>query len=138
MGFRPKRTKYRLLFDDDPELDGLEVTARSAELGVFLDLMGLARKDIEQMGAEEVERLLVRFGELLVDWNVDDPDTGERLPANLTGLRTLEFPLVLSMVNAWVTVLSGAPGPLSRPSSDGEPLEVPSIPMEPLSASQAS
>ena len=78
-----------------------------------------------------------RFAGALVSWNLEDED-GEPIPADLAGVLSNDFDLNLELIGAWLDAASGAATPLGRPSTSGSPSLEASLPMDPLSPSQAS
>lgn len=133
MGYRPKRKIFNLDFTGT-EHDGLHATVRGVSTGQALDIEA-ARAD----GSDDAIRgMLELIAEQLIEWNVEDPDTGEPVPANLDGVRALEIGLNLAIVNAWLTAMAGVPAPLESGSTSGEPSLVASIPTETLSLPQPS
>lgn len=148
MGFTPPRTVYTLDFSGT-ELDGLEVKARSVSVGTLLEFTQMADLAERLTGDEatqtadgmEVMRvvgeLLASFAEVLRDWNLVDED-GTPVPADLHGLRSLEFRHAMAIITTWTRAASDVPAPLSNGSSGGVPPLEPSIPMDVSSASQAS
>ena len=139
MGFTPKRHVYVLEFDD-PDLDGLEVRAVSADLGTFLELTALAEIGDNPSAADigKVGDLLVGFAKVLRSWNVTD-DAGQDVPATVDGLKSLEFPFVFAIVAAWIKATAGVATPLASGSSGGGPsAELSTLPVELLSGSLAS
>jgi hypothetical protein len=123
-GYKPKFKTYKLFFAD-PEMDGLEVTARSIPVGPLLEL---SVTDPEQDPYKSVRH----FADALVDWNIEDDD-GNPVPANLEGLATLEIDFVLEVVRAWTQALTAVRPPLPEGSpSGGTSAPEVSIPMTPL------
>lgn len=147
VGYTPKRRTFVLEFDD-PEFDGLEVRARAVPVGQFLDIVGLADA-VDAGGFGELTQeqtvqaftatanLLSSFADVLVDWNVENED-GSPVPATLEGLRQQEFTFVMQIIRAWMAVAAGASDPLGPASNDGAQSVEVFLPMETLSASQAS
>lgn len=127
MGYRPKRKIYTLDFTGT-DYEGLEVSVRGMTVGEELELDG-----VEMDGDLLVKTLAKR----LVSWNVED-DAGEPVPTTYEGVCTQDVPMVLAILNAVRTANSGVSDPLPQPSAGGEPSEVASIPMAPLSESLAS
>lgn len=139
MGYTPKRHVYVLEFDD-PDLDGLEVRAVSADLGTFLELTALAEIGDNPSAADigKIGQLLVGFAKVLREWNVTD-DAGRDVPATAEGLKSLEFGFVFGIIAAWIKATAGVAAPLANASSGGgQSAELSTLPMEPLSASLAS
>jgi hypothetical protein len=123
---------YRLHFED-PDYAGLEVVVGSASMRKFLDLTKAADDDNET----QVRKTFEIFGPLIRSWNLETED-GQPVPVSIDALWDLDASLVTSMIASWAESVGGVSGPLARRSPDIKPSVVPSIPMEPLSASQAS
>lgn len=149
MGYKPKKKVYKLIFED-PELNGLEVKATSTPLGSFLDSMtDLTTKEEKPSDKLEArvamasatvgafEKQLAEFANCLVEWNLEFDD-GTPVPATVEGLRTQDIDFVKDILTAWQEAISGVSGPLDDSSTSGESSLVASLPMETLSASQAS
>lgn len=88
---------------------------------------------------EEAERLLREFGDTyILDWNLDGADD-KPLPTTGEAFMGLPLSLMLGIIGRWADGLTVAPAPLEDASSStGEALPARPIPMETLSASQAS
>jgi hypothetical protein len=134
VGYQPKRTVYRLQFED-PEMEGLEVRARSVSTGQLLMISALQGK--AELTEEEIDTLIGAFAKALVSWNVEEED-GTPVPATAEGVKSQEIGFVQAIVWAWVDALTGVAAPLGPSSPGGEPFPEVSIPMEALSPSQAS
>lgn len=135
MGFEFNRKTFVLDFDDE-DMQGLEVRARSANTGTFLNLLRLATASAEDLDPRGIEEMLTGFASVLVGWNLQID--GEDVPPNLDGLRLIDFQDTFRIVAGWIKACAGVSAPLGPVSSGGAPLEVASIPMAPLSESQAS
>ncbi|MFI1472031.1 hypothetical protein [Streptomyces wuyuanensis] len=134
MGFAAKRKIYELKFDDDEDLKGLEVTLKGLNTGQVLEL-DAARQD----GSEDAIRSMLQLlASQLVEWNMEDPDTGEPVPTTLEGVHSLDFDLNWKIIDAWQAAVSGVSAPLEDGSNSGEPSLEASIPMETLSSSLVS
>lgn len=135
-GYMPQRKLYRLRFEDR---DGFVVRARSAATGVFMEISTFADDATSDSGIkqEQLGRLFDLFSGVLVEWNLLEED-GTPVPATKAGLLSQEFDFVMEIITAWMDAVAGVAAPLEKPSSDGELFPEASIPMEPLSASQAS
>lgn len=134
MGFVAKRKTYTLQFEDDEDLKGLEVKLRGLNTGQVLDL-DAARQD----GSDDAVRSMLQLmADQLVEWNLEDPDTGEPVPATLEGVRSLDFDLNWKIIDAWQAAVSGVPAPLDDGSNSGDQSLEASIPMETLSSSLVS
>lgn len=137
MGYKKPTTVYRLHFDDR---DGLEVRAASVPLGQLLDLTEQAErlKVGDAKSIEDARELFELFASSLRSWNLEEDD-GTPTPADRSGLLGLEFGFAAEILMAWFEAVGGSvPAPLARRSTVTLPSEVPSIPMEVLSASPAS
>jgi hypothetical protein len=155
MGFTPPRKVYVLDFADT-ELDGLEVRAKSAPLGMMLQLGASADSfngvpDVGEMAELDEARQLAlvkgsmtqlraivdMYAGVLVGWNLTDDD-GQPVPATADGLLTLDPPHLMMIIRAWQQAVAAVP-PASAPTSNaGAPSEVPPLPMAALSTSLAS
>lgn len=138
MGFKAV-VVYALDFEDTP-YDGLVVKAKSLPVGRLREIIKYAKlKDQRdpELVAEMLDDMLVKFSEALVSWNAED-ENDQPIPATLKGLQALDTNMVLAIVLAWIEAVAGVSGPLGKPSSNGDTFQEGSIPMEPLSLSQAS
>lgn len=140
MGF--VRRALPLRFDDNPELEGLEVRARSIPLDMFVhisklqDRIAAGGKDFTEDNAAALRELFELFVGAVQTWNLESDDD---VPVPLDGDRgeALQFlvcdpALGMAMVNAWQDAIAGVSPPLNRPSSDGVPFQEESLLMEPL------
>lgn len=140
MGYRLQRKAYRLRFQGT-DLDGLEATVRSLSTGQLLQLEAarLARAEGGK-GSEGATREMVELlASELMEWNAEDEDSGEPIPATLDGLLSQDLDVAMAIIAAWQQAMNGVPAPLSETSSGGEPsaLEA-SIPMDVPSGSPTS
>lgn len=76
--FKRNSKIYKLTFDTDDELHGLEVQIKSLPVGEFVAVTSLA--ETANASAEASTRLLHTLGDALVEWNLDDED-GTPVPA---------------------------------------------------------
>lgn len=139
MGYTPNRHVYVLEFDD-PQYEGLEVRAVSADLGTFLDLTALAEIGDDPSPADigRVGELLSGFAKVLRSWNVLD-DQGNDVPPSVDGLKSLEFGFCFAIIAAWIKATAGVAAPLARRSNAGGPsVDLSTLPQEVLSGSLAS
>ncbi|MFC5834659.1 hypothetical protein [Nonomuraea insulae] len=133
MGYKRPARVYKLVFNEDDDMAGLEVKARSMSTGGLLDMAPLldlqlsASPTAEEM--ESIAELLERFAGVLVSWNLEDDDD-EPVPATLEGLLDQDIDFVLRIILAWADAISGVPAPLDGLSPGGEPSLVASIPMD--------
>lgn len=139
-GFRPKRRTFVLRFEDDIYA-GLVVKARSVKLRSFLRVATLVQMDANNVQPEDVEKftdLFREFAKALVEWNLEDEDTGEPVPPTLDGILSQDTDFVMPIIKAWFDGIAGISSPLGVPSSNGGQSEVPPLPMAELSEPQGS
>lgn len=141
-GFKRKTKVYELDFSGT-ELDGLTVTAKSAPIGLFMQIGQLADR-LDGVGDADmtqilgvVNELVDTFAQVLVSWDLLD-DNDQPVPASPAGLLTLEIDELMFLIGAWQTAAAAVPAPLPTASISGSPSLAGSMPMEPLSESQAS
>jgi hypothetical protein len=134
MGYKREPTIYKLKFED-PEFEGLEIRTKSVPLGVFLDMEELISR--ERPDRETVDKLFRHFAGILVGWNLED-ENDIPVPATVEGLYSQDLRFVRVVIDAWREAMVDVPAPLAQASDDGELSPEASIPMEPLSPSQAS
>jgi hypothetical protein len=144
-GFKRKPKIYRLDFTDTA-LDGLTVRAHSAPIGLFMQLGTLAD---ELEGSDDntdtgmtamlrtIQELVDLFAQVLVSWDLVDDDD-QPVPATAAGLLTLDVEELMFIITAWQNAVAAVAPPLPDASNAGSPSLAVSMPMEPLSASQAS
>lgn len=141
-GFRRKKKIFDLDFTGTP-LDGLNVEARSAPIGLFMQIGQLADSfdNVEDADAAKIlgvmTELVDTFAQVLIAWDLLD-DNDEPVPANAQGLLSLEMDELMFVITAWQNAAAAVPAPLPQASTAGSPSLVGSMPMEPLSESQAS
>ncbi len=135
-GHRPEPKLYRLAYEDR---EGLQVTCKSLSIGSFLKIAKLAG-GIDATNPESLKavgELFDMFSKALVSWNVVDDD-GAPVPTTVAGIETQDLDFILETVMAWVSAIADVAPPLPAASNSGATAQVPSLPMAPLSASQAS
>ncbi len=142
MGFVRATPTYRLVFED-PSLAGLVVRVRSVSTGQLMDVVNAYTRLLPALtgggtslsadDAAGLELLFTSFADALKEWNVEDED-GRAVPADLSGVRTLDLPFTMLLLQEWMQAAGGVPGPLGGGSTpgatDGE--QEMGIPMEPL------
>lgn len=131
MGYVHSKT-YKLTFED-PELEGLEVRARSASVAQFMELSELKGSETR----EAVGKMFDVFAAALVSWNLEDGN-GVTLPMTVDSLYAQDFGFAMSLVTAWMGAVADIPGPLGEAVNSGVISLAPSLPMEPLLPSRAS
>ena len=104
MGFRPKRTPFKLDFSGT-ECEGLEITVRLLPMNVMLDI-GAAG-----LGDTAVFRYVAAtFGYAMESWNVEDDD-GQPVPADADGLLSQDGRFVAVVIQAWIAALGETASP---------------------------
>jgi hypothetical protein len=140
MGYKPKRTTYRLRFTDD-ELDGLVIDAKGASTGQMLFLQRLGAQISGQEGSrvdpELLETVVDQLAAGIVDWNVEDDDD-QPIPPTKENIFALEPVLLIRILQAWAQALAGVSDDLGKDSTSGESFPEESLPMEISSPSLAS
>lgn len=137
MGYRRSPKAYRLKFED-PELAGLEVTARSLPLGEFLKVSEMATASSTAESMKSADQLFRAFSSSLIEWNLEN-DFGDPVPATYEGVLSQELDFMMTVVMAWVSAMSDVDSPLPQGSPNGVPSALaPSLPMEPHSPNPPS
>jgi hypothetical protein len=134
MGYKPDRKVFKLVFDD-PSMDGLEVKATSLDIGALFKVTEIRSKKI--LTQDDVEEMFSAFANALRSWNVEDDD-GNPVPTDLAGIYSQELTFIQTIIWAWVDAITGVSDELGKESGSGETFPEGSLPMEPLSESQAS
>jgi hypothetical protein len=128
MAYVPQRTTYKLVFED-PEYDGLEVSAYAGSIGQYMEIAKLADLDLTPPFSEDVLEpiyaLFEAFASVLVKWNIEQPK-GKKVPATVQGLKSLEITLAMAIIHAWMNAVVGTAVPL-------EPTDL-ELPVEPLAS----
>lgn len=132
MGYKVGAKVHKLTFED---FEGLEVRVRSMPLGEFLEFAELI--DSSGFAGEGARAIFTRFSKVLVSWNCED-SKGKPVPTSVAGLLKLDLLEARAIIEGWRDAITGVTGPLEQNSTGGEPSPEVSIPMEPLTASQAS
>lgn len=133
MGFKRNPKIYRLKWEDG-DYAGLEVSIRSLNMGQLLE----AKSGKSANGKDGLEGTVELLADRILDWNLEDEETGEAVPATLDAMKSEDDDLILDIINRWMEAVSGVPAPLDATSPSGEISQVASIPTEPLSESLAS
>lgn len=115
MAFRLKSTLVELKFEDNPELNEMEIMVKSD-----VTLNTLFKLQIE-MGSGEVERIQTGFHlfatQVLSSWDVT-LDDGTPVPADEEGFGMLPFELAQKILLQWITDAQN-PGEESRLTQNG-------------------
>lgn len=134
MGFKVKHPILRLTFDK-PELEGLEVRARSIGLGAYLSLARMAElSDKETLDAEDMAQLGGPFkilAQALVSWNLEEED-GTPIPATFEGIMSQDMGIMFDVLSGWMDAIASVSIPLDRAPKGTKPLEALSLQMEAL------
>src|SRR5215472_1165405 len=102
MGFRPQRKIHKLVFDGT-DLDGLIVRMKScsvAEWNETLEMMNFEGTPAEAKKANET--LNEVFAGRIIEWNMEDPDTGDPVPTTKEGFESLEQGVAARIIAAWM------------------------------------
>jgi len=108
MGFKaPGRRTVTLPFTG--ELEGLVVIVRRASqssLRAAARLMELTEgPDLTESDAATILDLFDRFARALVSWNVEDPETGDPIPATAEGIAELDDDFIIKIIMGWLTTV---------------------------------
>lgn len=138
-GYRPEETIFRLRFPAGKHA-GLVVDMRPISVGEFLDIAEMSDINPQRMSATDLPKMRRLFEILaagIIEWNLLDRD-GQPVPPDVDGIRTQDLMLVMDLAGAWMEAVGDVPAPLEQPSPATRQSGVESLPMEPLSGSQAS
>jgi hypothetical protein len=136
MGFHPARKLYKIVFDEDSDLYGLEITAKSSTLGERRDFLKNQPDTSEHL--DYIDYQAEFFVAHIADWNLEGDD-GATLPITVESLYSLPddgFELVVAAYAKRVFGQQASPD-LKKESSSGDDTETTpnteaSLPMEPL------
>ncbi|HEY5396219.1 MAG TPA: hypothetical protein VIL16_12560 [Trebonia sp.] len=115
MGYKPKKTIYKLDFSDT-ELAGLEAAVRAGSIDQLLGLQELA--DHEELSAQQAREMFAGFAELLVSWNVETEDD-RPVPVTYEGVASQEPDFIKEIIAAFYANVAAAPPPLPGASPSG-------------------
>lgn len=132
MGYRHQIKKINVKFETPHEYAGFEATLRGKTLGEYLPLVGIGEVDNSDIATQ-----LREMSESLITWNLED-EAGAPVPATSEAVFAQDQELMLALCTSWMDGLAGIPAPLEQPSTGGELSLEASLPMAPLSQSQAS
>lgn len=134
MGYKREKKVYKLKFED-AQYDGLEVKVKSLTMGELVGFTKLLEIKNNKADSEEsldaFDQLLENFSKSLVSWNLEDEDDTP-VPTTKEGLMSQDPEFIFYVIESWLEAVAGVPTPLSRPSENGKPSLVASIPMETL------
>lgn len=105
MGFRRKSDVLNLVFEGT-SLEGLEVRCREVSADQFEAVAQLAQVEVSDAKATDAALAVLKvadaFAAALVEWNLEDEQTGKPVPATKAGLRKQGIIFVLVLVRAWI------------------------------------
>lgn len=139
MGFDVGST-VAVLQIDQGTYKGVEARVAGMNAGQLADMTALAGTvDFDGNGtptlrpedAHVLGDLFAMLAGALESWNLERD--GQPIPCDENGVRSLDFPLVLELVDLWMTAGGGVDVPLGDRSTNGGPPPELSLPMEPLS-----
>jgi hypothetical protein len=135
MGYRREPRIINLRFEDT-EYDGLVVRARSVSTGEFFAFQDLAEHADRR--SDSARDLIALFATVVIDWNLEDPVTGEPMPVSDQVLLDQDLDFVMDLVITWMDAVAGVTRPLGRASTGGRSSPEASLPMEISSANRPS
>jgi len=105
MGFRPKRTPFKLDFSGT-EYDGLEITVRPVPLAVMMDMAAAcAVPDPASM-----RHVAATFTYALESWNLEGDD-GEPVAADADSLMSQDGRFVNAVIAKWIEAMNAQSSP---------------------------
>jgi hypothetical protein len=137
MGFRPEPTIYKLSFSGTA-LDGLTVRASCCSMREYNEMILDAVGTSDGSVADKNARLVQIFSKHLVEWDLEDPRTGETVPTTVEGIESQESAMMNQIISAWQIALVSVPPNLKVPSSDGGTSPEQSLDLAAASESQQS
>ncbi len=132
-GFR--RRTLKLTWSEDSEFAGQVVHCRRPSIGALRQIRSLNQELSAEEGLIETFAIL---GGALISWNIEDPETGEAVPADALGLAQLDAEQFFAILNAWMEATTAVAPPLSRTSNSTATSPVEFDLMEALSQNQES
>jgi hypothetical protein len=124
MGYRRVPTIHTL--DDIEGEPGLEVRVKSIPFGKVRRLLRL----LDDETSEVMEEISAQLGNALVSWNLEDEDGP--VPATLEAIEEQDFSLVMSVVNSWLSAITGVSDDLGKDSPSGPQFPGQPVTMEAL------
>lgn len=140
MGFRPPLTTINLDWPEGHRLHGLVIKISSVTVDEYNEIQrlmysvhdGAPQKEGEtaadatarvqaaiQAGQKDSSDLLDMFAEALIEWNYEDPKTGEPLPPDRAGVGRADAQFLTHMIFGWTGALVSVPDPLPNGSPNG-------------------
>jgi hypothetical protein len=112
-------------FPADSEFHGLVVYMRRLKFGAMLEISELS--DDPERDSESTRELVTRFSAALQSWNLlndDGEPVGTDIDSILHPVAGADMDVVLVIVERWVNVAGGIPGPLALSSANGARFQV--------------
>lgn len=138
VGFRPPRKLFMLVFPEDSELHGLEITCRSSTLGERRVFLEEHEKYKDRSAMEGLRYRCEFFLQFVTDWNLTDDD-GNEAPKTYESLEQLDFEWIGPILDAYMSRSLGqkVSDDTEKKSDSGDSTETTlrteaSLPMEPL------
>jgi hypothetical protein len=128
--FKRDKRQYRLHFEGTV-LDGLVALVKSVPVGTMLQMAEMAAL-VDGFTPADISTLGMMFeilADALVEWNMVDDDD-QPVPTTMEGIRSLDMDEAMLLIQKWMEVTVGVPGPLDPGSTAGAPSPVASIPMD--------
>lgn len=136
-----KRKFYTLKFPEGHAHHGLEVSVKALsyrDLTTITETQAVVREDA---GHSEQLRVMDPIFEILaksiIKWNLTDEDD-KPVNTDVESLKGEDFAMIMAIVDAWTTAVTGISAKLGKGSNSGKPFPEVSIPMETLSPSHQS
>lgn len=139
MGFTPKSTILKLVFEEDTPLHGLTVRARSCTVGEWQEMLSWAEEKPKNVGElnEINDRMAKLFIEHLVEWDLEIPE-GVPAPTTIEGWKLLESAHADLLITAWQFAMVGIPKISKNESPAGETSGEPQLDLASISESLPS
>lgn len=137
MGFKFKKRVFRVRFEDDPDLQGLQIDMKSMKVSSLFQTMGLAHLDsdsqLSELGSKEMQQvreLFEMFVNLIDDWNVED-DNGDKIEPTFENItENLEIDVLMKVLDVVFDKMTTPQDNLKKGSTGGEQSETElSLPM---------
>lgn len=137
-GFRPPRKLFMLVFPEDSDLHGLEITCRSSTLGERRAFVEEHERQQEKSVFDGLRYRCEFFLDHVTDWNLEDDD-GDEAPKTYESLENLDGEWIGPILDAFNARSLGqkVSEDTEKKSGDGGSTETTqnmegSLPMEPL------
>lgn len=131
MGYKRTPKQYNLVFGEDSEFAGLEVTVSSISVGELLEFQALQEK-VKEEDFASIEMLLEKFTGAVKDWNLEEED-GTPIPVSVESVKAQDLEFVLTLIEHWIEAVSAVTRDLGKASNSGATSEEERLPMEALS-----